>query len=205
MNVRPWIKDLCPGAFLQSREQSSDHHHVRPGGNRLGQVAGVADSAVGDDRNPALLGHLGGLVNRGNLRNADAGNHPRGADRARPDADLHGVGPGGDQVLAPFGRGHVAGHDVDVPLLLDAPDGFDDVGRMAVGTVDHQHIDAFADQGLDPLVIVNADGGTRSQPALPIFAGLRKPPHHINVFDGNQSGQPKIFVNQQKLLHLFCH
>ncbi len=155
--------------------------------------------------NLTLLGHLGRLVNRGDLRDADARNDPRGADRSRPDADLHGVGPGGDQILAPLGRGHVAGHDVDVPLLLNAPDGFDDVGRMPVGAVDHQHVHALADQALDPLVIVDADGGTRPQPPLPIFAGLRKPPHHVDVFDRNQSCQSEIFVNQQKLLHLFCH
>ena len=135
---------------------------MRPGGNRLGDVAGVADAAVGDDGYLALLGHLRGFVNRRDLRNADAGNHPRGADRSRPDADLHGVGPGGDQILAPLGRRHVAGHDVDVPLFLNAPDGFDDVGRMPVGTVDHQHIDALADQGLRPA----RNRGHRRRPRL---------------------------------------
>ena len=57
----------------------------------------------------------------------------------------------------------------------------------------------------DALVIVDADGGTDPQPALPIFTGLRKSPHHVDIFDRNQARQPKIFVNQQKLLHLFCH
>ena len=122
-----------------------------------------------------------------------------------PMPDFHRVGAGRDQILAPVGRGHVAGHDVDVPLLLYAPNGFNNVGRVPVSTVDHQHVDALANQGFDSLVIVNSDGGTDSQPSLPIFAGLRKSPHHINVFDGNQSSQPQIFVNQQKLLHLFCH
>ena len=76
---------------------------------------------------------------------------------------------------------------------------------MPVGTIDHQHIDAFANQALGPLVIVNADGGAYPQPALPIFAGIGEPLHHVDVFDRDQASQCIIFVNQQKFLDLFCH
>ena len=55
------------------------------------------------------------------LRHADAGHHARGADRARPDADLDGVRAGIDQGLGASARRHIAGHDLHrVRKLLDA-------------------------------------------------------------------------------------
>ena len=52
---------LRPRAFLQPGKQTADHHGVGAGGHRLGHVARIADSAVGDDRDLALLGGLRGL------------------------------------------------------------------------------------------------------------------------------------------------
>ena len=64
---------------------------------------------------------------------------------------------------------------------------------------------SFVDQAAGPLVIEHTDRGTDPQPPLAVFAGMRKPPHHVDVFDRNESCQSVIFVNQQKLLDLFCH
>ena len=65
-----------------------------------------------------LRGRLGRVVNRRDLRYADAGNDARGADRTGPDADLDRVGSGGNQIATAFGRGHVAGDDVDIPAAV---------------------------------------------------------------------------------------
>ena len=59
-------------------------------------------------------GGLGRLVDRGDLRHAHARDHPRRADRARPDSHLDGVGPRLDQGARSLAGGHVAGHDLDV-------------------------------------------------------------------------------------------
>jgi hypothetical protein len=142
---------------LQPGEQAADHYRMGAGGDGFGHVSRVANPSVGNDRHIRLLGGPGGIINCGNLRDADAGNHPRGANRAGTDAHLDGIRPGGDQVRAALGRGDVARHDVDVPTLLDVSDRLDDVGRMAVGTIDHQHIDVFGDHALDAFVLVNAD------------------------------------------------
>ena len=50
---------------------------------------------------------------RGQLRHADAGDDPRGADRARPDADLDRVGARVDQRPGRLGGGDIAGDDLD--------------------------------------------------------------------------------------------
>src|SRR5262249_36983772 len=92
------VDDRLPRALGQAGEQAPDHDAVGPGRQRLGDVAGVADAAVGDDGGPAVGGAPGGLVDGGHLGDADPRDHPGGADRPRPDADLDRVGPGLDQV-----------------------------------------------------------------------------------------------------------
>ena len=69
---------------------------------------------------------------------------------------------------------------------------------------DDEKIDVFFDQAFGPLEIEHASGGPDSQTSLRIFAGLREPSHHVDVFDGNQACQFVIFVNQQKFLDLFA-
>ena len=151
------------------------------------------------------LDRLRRFVNRGDLRNTDAGNDPRRADRSRPDAHLHCVSPGRHQVARSVARCHVASHDVDIPPLLHFADRLDHVGRVAMGTIDDEEIDIFLDQAAGPLIIEDSDGRSNPQPTLPVFGCLREATHHVDVFDRNQSGQSVIFVNQQKLLDLFCH
>ena len=60
---------------------------------------------------PASRGRLDRVHDGGELRHADAGDDARGADRARPDADLDRVGAGIDQRLGAFARRDVAGDD----------------------------------------------------------------------------------------------
>ena len=55
---------------------------------------------------------LDGVHDGGELRHADAGDDARGADRARPDADLDGVGAGVDQRPGAVARRDVAGDDL---------------------------------------------------------------------------------------------
>ena len=192
-------------AFVEPREQAADHHGVGPGRERFGDVSRVANASVGDERCLGSLDRLRRFVNRGDLRHTDAGDDPRRADRSRPDAHFHRVGPGFDEVARSVARGHVAGHDVDVPPPLHLADRFDHVGRVAVGAIDDEEIDVLADQAAGPLEIKHSDGRSDPQPTLAVFGCLREAAHHVDVFDRNQSGQSVIFVNQQKLLDLFCH
>ena len=98
---------------------------MRPGREGLGDVAGIADAAVGDDRHAAAGDALGRLVDRRDLRHADAGDDPRRADRPRPDAHLDRVRPRLHQRPRPFRRGDVAGDHVDVEAPLDLRDRLD--------------------------------------------------------------------------------
>ncbi len=201
------IQNLFAGTLLQARQQASHHHGMRAGCQGLRNVAAVADAAVCHDRN--RLFHLpsgpAGLEYRRHLRHAHPRNHPRCADGTGTDAHFHRVGAGFYQVAIPAPRRHVAANHVDFPLLFYLFDGFDDVGRMSVSTVDDNHVHALADQTFHPLVIMHADSSASTQATLLVLASTREPLHHVDIFDRNKSRQFVIFVNQQKFLDLFCH
>ena len=116
------------GSLVRAREQRAGHDRVRAGRDRLRDVAGGGQPAVRDHRHAVLGGHAGALVDGRDLRDADACDDPRRADRSRANADLHRVGAGVDQRLGRLRRGDVA-HDelgaVEAALQLaghrDAP------------------------------------------------------------------------------------
>ena len=64
-------------------EHAAHHHGAGAGRDGLGDVARVADAAVGDQRHAAALQRRGHVVDRHDLRHAHAGHDARGADRAR--------------------------------------------------------------------------------------------------------------------------
>jgi len=54
--VRPALEELdLPGRFLGAGEKAPQHHRVGARGDRLGDVAGEAHAAIGDERDAALL------------------------------------------------------------------------------------------------------------------------------------------------------
>ena len=78
--------------LLGAREQAADHRRMRAGHDGLRDIAGVADAAVGDARHARALEGFGDGRHGRDLRNADAGDDARRADRAGADADLDAVG-----------------------------------------------------------------------------------------------------------------
>jgi hypothetical protein len=91
------IKLDFSGRFLGAGEHPADHHAVRAGGDRLADVARIADAAVGDQAHLAALERLGDHIDGRDLRHADTGDDARRADRPRADADLDRVRAGVDQ------------------------------------------------------------------------------------------------------------
>src|SRR5262249_21145266 len=60
------------GRLFRACEHRADHYAVRARGNRLGEVAGVAHAAVGDQRDAARFQRFGHRHDRADLRHADA-------------------------------------------------------------------------------------------------------------------------------------
>ena len=121
LNCLPFWKTSSPGALVGAGEQRAEHDGVGAGDERLGDVARVLQAAVGDDRDAGLAGGERRLVDGRDLRHADAGDDAGGADRARSDADLDGVGTGVDERLRALAGRDVAADDVDVRRTSGRP------------------------------------------------------------------------------------
>ena len=122
---------------------------------------------------------------------ADAGDDARGADRARADADLDGVGAGVDQrARGVIGR-DIAGDDLDmVEFLAQTGNRLRDQGRVAVGGVDDDDVGAGFDQGDGALIAGIADGrGAADQQASGgVLGGVGIGLGLFDVLDGDQTG-----------------
>src|SRR5690606_28656261 len=142
-------------------------HVGRTGGEGHGDVARVADAAVGPHvlAVPARLG--GALQHGGELRPADAGHHAGGAHGAGADTDLDDVRARLDQV-AHTGRGDDVARG-DRHLRVEVAHQLQRVDHrllVAVRGVDDEGVHARVQQllGLPGDVAVDADGGGDPQP-----------------------------------------
>src|SRR5471032_37928 len=197
------VQDHFAGRLFRAGEHRAHHDGRRAGGQRLRDVARVADAAVGDARHAGAFERLGDVGDRGDLRHADAGDDAGGADRARTDADLDRVRAVFDQRLGGGRRGDVAADHVDLRELgLDPFHAVEDALRMAVGRVDHQHVDAGGDQQLDAFLILlaDADGGADQQLALRILRCQRVLGRLLDVLDRDQAAQFELVVDHQHAL-----
>ena len=148
-----------------------------------------------------------GLVDRGDLRHADAGDDAGGADRARPDADLDGVDPGVDERLGAGAGGDVAADDLHVPgggVLLDPLDHLEQQAGVAVGGVDDEHVDPGVDQrgGALPGLAEVADRGADEEAAVGVLAGVGELLGLHEVLDGDQPAEPALVVDDRQALAL---
>src|SRR5262249_6531745 len=97
-------------------------------------------------------GDFDGIHDRGQLRHADPGDNAGGADRARPNADLDRIRAGVDQRAGALAGSDVPGDDLHVVgELLDAGNGLEDPGGVAVSSVDDHEVATGLDQTLGPL------------------------------------------------------
>ena len=134
----------------------------------------------------------GCLVHGGDLGHADARDDARRADRARSDADLDGIHARVDERLRALAGRDVAADDVDVlerRVGLEPADDVDHAGRLAVGGVDHEHVDAGVAQRLGalPRVAEEADRRADAQAALLVLGRERVLLALVEVLDRDEA------------------
>ena len=155
---------------------------------------------------PRALQRGGDVVDRRDLRHADAGDDARGADRAGTDADLHGVGAGLDQRQRGLAGGDVAADHVDAAdsccLTQRTRSSTPALWPWAVSTT--IDVDAGLDQQLDALfgALADADGGADAQLAVRVARGVGEAGLLGDVLDGHQAAQLERVVDDQHALEL---
>src|SRR5207302_9146255 len=174
------------GRFVGAGEERPQHHGVRASGDRLGDVARVAHAAVGDERHADLFERRGHVLDRGDLRHADARDDARGADRAGADADLHAVRAVLDERSRAIARADIAADDLHARIaLLDPLHAIEHTLGMAMRRVDDEHVGAGLNQRRDALVgaLSYADRCSDAQLAVRVLAGVRVLDFLQNVLD----------------------
>ena len=198
---------LLAWSFFAAGQRAAEHDAAGTGHQRLGDVAGIVDAAVGDAGNPRRLAGLSRVIDGRQLRHAHAGHHTRGADGARPHADLDRVDAGIDHRLRALAGGDVAAddlHAVEGGIGLDAPNHVKRQSRLAVCRVDDQRIDAGLHQrgGTLPGIAEEAHARGHAQTALLVLGRVGVLLGFDEVLNGDQAGELAVLVNQRKLLDL---
>ena len=165
------------------------------------------DATVGDAGHASGTAGLGGLVHGGELRNANTGNDTGGADGARTNTDLDGIGTGLDHGLGTGTGADVAAddlHAIEGGIVLQAGDHVECQAGLTVGGVDHEHIHAGLHQGGGtlPCVAEEADAGGHAQATLLVLGGVRVLFGLDEVLDRDQTSQMTFRINQRQLLNL---
>ena len=195
LNCLPLMKTSSPGLSSQPARSEPSITTSAPATRALAMSPEYCRPPSPITGTPAARAASDGLVDRGHLRHADAGDDAGRADRARPDADLDAVGAGLDQRLGARAGGDVAADDVDLRrgrLVLQPLDHLDDAARVAVRGVDEQRVDAGLDERHRalPRVAEEADGRTDPEPAGGVLGRVGILLALGEVLDRDQPAQP---------------
>src|SRR5262245_5820445 len=194
----PLIENRFPGALFGPREKAADHHRVSSGRQRLCDIAGKFDPAVGDDGHVAARRGFSTTANRRNLRHADAGYDTRRANRTRPDTDLDDVDAGVYQGRRSLVGGHIAAGNIEINVAPpNLTHRIEDILRVTMGRVYSEQVYSGSYQRLHSFFPVgaNAHGRANTQPAPLILTGIRILNLFLNIFDRDQSLELEVLVH----------
>ena len=189
--------------FFGTGEQTTQHDCIRTGGNRLGDIAGITDAAIGDHRHTRAFERIGHILDGGDLRHTNTGDDTCRTDGAGTDADLDAIGTHIDERPCRIGRGDVAADDFDLRIVLFDPfNAVENALRVAMSSVDHDYVYASLSQQFDALLGTgtNADSRASTQAAQRILVGERVLGGLENVLDRDQATHVPIIVNNQHAL-----
>jgi hypothetical protein len=176
---------------------------VRAGGDCLGDVARVADPAVGHEGHPRALEGSGDLEDGRDLRHAHPGDDAGGADRTRTDPHLDGVRPRLDERPGGLAAHHVAGQEVEVRIAAaKEAENAEHALAVAVGRVEHEDVDPGLHQRRGPGVGVGAgaDGGADPEASQGVLHGVRIVAGLLDVLHGDHAAQFEGVVDDEHLL-----
>ena len=170
------------------------------GGNGFGNVAGVADTAVGDDADFTSGKGFGDVADGRDLRHTNTCDDAGGADGAGTNANFNHIRTNIRQSNGGFSGGNVAADDDEFrELTAQFAHAIKHAFGMAVGSIHHQHVHARFGEQFDAFfaVAAGANGCTNAQAFVTVLAGKGVVTRTAQVFDGNKAFQAVFVVNKQ--------
>ena len=193
------------GAFLAPCEERADHDDVSARGERFHYVSAVFYAAVCDDGDVVFCRDACDVVDRRDLRHADAGDDARRTDRAGTDADFDCVGARFDEVFRRLGRRDVAADDLAIrECVFDLSDRLHDAFRVTVRRVEHEHVDARLDKCARALENVFRDAYRRAakKPSAAVFCGIRVLRALLYILGRDKAFEVSRFVDEREFFDL---
>ena len=187
------------GRFFSTGEQTADHHRVCTGGDGFGNVAGVADTAVGDDADFASGKGFGDVADGRDLRHANSRDDAGGADGARTNANFNHIRACICQSDGGFGGGDIAADDDEFrELAAQFAHAVKHTFGMTVGSIHHQHVHTCFGEQFDAFITVatGTNGCANAQAFVTVLAGEGVVPRTAQVFHGNKTFQAVFVVNK---------
>src|SRR5688500_798846 len=209
----PLVENRFARALFRAGEETADHNRIRAGGERFGNVPGILDAAVGDNRHVVARRRLGATTDRRDLRHADPGNDAGRADRTGSDADLDDVDARLNQRRRALISCDVAAGKIEIRIApANLADDIEHIFRMAMRRVDGDEIDAGAHQTFDALFPIrpHANRGADAKAAAPVLARVGILNFLFDVFDRDQPLELEAVVYDQQFFdavlvqQLFC-
>ena len=138
------------------------------------------------------------------MRHTDAGYNARGADRARPDADLDRIHAGIHQRLGAVRGGDIAGQHLGlIAQFLDRADGVEHAFAVAVRGIDNDHIDTSRQQrlGTRQAIVTDTRRGGNAQTPLFILGRVGKILRALNIAHRHHADAAILLINNKKLFN----
>ncbi|CAH0327129.1 hypothetical protein SRABI128_05793 [Microbacterium sp. Bi128] len=184
---------------MRTGKPGADHDLAGPGGQGQGDVARVADPAVGPYPAAGFPGRGGAFQDGTELGAAHGRHHARGAHGAGAHPDLDDVRPGLDELTCGVAGDDVAGDHRHAGVeTLHGGEGVEHFLLVPVCGVEDQHVDAGRQQfgGPPGHVTVDSDGGSDLQPAVvvqgrPVERGAQ------GALTGEHAGQDPALLHRR--------
>ena len=187
--------------FFGTGKHATHHHRAGPCGQCFGNVAAVANAAIGNQGNPRTLECGGHVVDGHDLGHAYASHNTGGANAARANAHFDAIGACLHQCQCRSTCGDVAANYVNIRVIfLDPTHTIKHTLAVAVGSVNHDGVNAGTHQRFNPLfrALAYPNGRANTQFPLAITCGIGKTGLLSDVFDSDQALKLKRVVNYQQ-------
>ena len=197
------VEDDFARRFFGASKHAAHHHAAGASSNGLGNVAAVADAAIGNQGHVRTLERSCHRINGHDLRHAHARHDARGADGTRANAHFHAVRA---RIHQGFGRssgGDIAPDHLHLRIvLLDPAHAIKHAFAVAVRRVNHEHIHTGLDEQLHALFGASAHAHSRAhaQATRLIARGVGESGLLVDVFDENQALEFERIVHHQQAL-----